>query len=105
MYPVHFMVSSYPMTFVVILFSANSTSNHILVIDLKYLKHGPFFTLVKTKEGGTCVFPFNYQSESIEECIRGNGIYWCSLTNDYDRDQQRGTCIIHHFVGRCCTSL
>lgn len=41
----------------------------------------------------TCVFPFKYKSITYLTCINNDQTdYWCSLTDDFDRDQQRGKC-------------
>ena len=50
-------------------------------------------------ENALCVFPFNYQGESISGCImdgaRGS---WCATTDNFDRDGRWGQCATS-FVG------
>ncbi|KAM4697888.1 secretory phospholipase A2 receptor [Rhinophrynus dorsalis] len=45
--------------------------------------------------GKPCVFPFKYKDKWYHDCInkgREDGLYWCSTTTLYDRDQKWGFC-------------
>lgn len=47
----------------------------------------------KTTTGQCCVFPFVYMGSNYSDCTSKNDDKpWCSLTNDYDKDQKHGYC-------------
>jgi hypothetical protein len=48
----------------------------------------------KTTDGKDCVFPFTYNDVVYNDCttVSNDGVEWCSLTADYMRDRQYGTC-------------
>lgn len=43
--------------------------------------------------GRPCQFPFKYQNNVYDQCIPDGNNYWCSVTDDYDRDNLRGNCV------------
>ena len=43
--------------------------------------------------GQPCKFPFKYQNNIYDKCISDGNNYWCSVTDDYDRDGLRGNCV------------
>ncbi|CAF0748416.1 unnamed protein product [Brachionus calyciflorus] len=43
--------------------------------------------------GRPCQFPFKYQNQNYETCIAEGSNYWCSVTDNYDRDMIRGNCV------------
>jgi len=47
----------------------------------------------KTTNGRCCVFPFSFMGKKYYDCIAlFNGSEWCSLTKNYDKEQQFGLC-------------
>lgn len=47
----------------------------------------------KTAKGQCCFFPFVYRGKNYSDCTSENADKpWCSLTNDYDKDQKYGYC-------------
>jgi len=53
------------------------------------------FDVVETASGA-CAFPFLYSGVQYYTCVEE--LYsapWCSLTHNYDKDGQRGTCLVH----------
>ncbi|XP_072010312.1 macrophage mannose receptor 1-like isoform X1 [Engystomops pustulosus] len=53
------------------------------------------FTLQGNSNGQPCKFPFKYINKVYVDCAKSGkykGIYWCSTTSDYDKDQLYGYC-------------
>jgi Fibronectin type II domain. len=52
---------------------------------------------IMTEAGVPCVFPFIHNSKSYFDCTNEEGPattkFWCSLTNNFDRDKKFGECI------------
>ncbi len=73
-----------------------------MVILIYSFTNFSFFTLentnsdVKTVDGTLCWFPFTYAGQLKTECIttQDQPRPWCSLTENYDFDGQRGICEI-----------
>jgi hypothetical protein len=54
----------------------------------------PITSQLLTTDGRTCSFPFRFNSTtSFDTCVPDNtNKYWCSLTLNFDQDQQRADC-------------
>jgi hypothetical protein len=53
------------------------------------------FDVVETASGA-CAFPFLYNGINYYTCVdEPYSAPWCSLTHNYDKDGQRGTCLVH----------
>ena len=52
-----------------------------------------YFISVVTRNG-VCFFPFSYNGNSYSNCtnVDNGGTFWCSLTDNYNRDGQLGIC-------------
>ncbi|XP_031559295.1 uncharacterized protein LOC116295583 [Actinia tenebrosa] len=49
---------------------------------------------MRTTQGDCCSFPFIYKDKCYSYCIGVDGVKpWCSLTDNYDRDGQKGFCV------------
>ena len=47
-----------------------------------------------THEGDCCILPFSYNGNIYNRCTSDNHhLFWCSLTENYNRDKEWGTCL------------
>ncbi|XP_066929579.1 uncharacterized protein [Clytia hemisphaerica] len=51
---------------------------------------------IRTETGAPCVFPFIHNSKSYYDCTSDDEPtekFWCSTTNNFDRDERKGYCV------------
>merc|ERR1711872_1054279 len=48
--------------------------------------------------GKCCYFPFKYNDDTYINCddVNNNGVKWCATTENYDKDQKWGNCVLHN---------